>query len=401
MNKMTINDIPLKGRSVFIRVDFNVPLDDQGHIVEDTRIRASLPTINHAIDEGARIILASHLGRPRGGYNPSLSLKQVQKRLERLLDQEVLWAEDCLDPELPGRIEEMKSGQVMLLENLRFHKEEQKNDEDFARRLASLCDVYVNDAFGAAHRAHASTYGMATFAPLAVGGFLMKKEVDYFNRMLASPDRPLVAVLGGAKISGKIGILKNLIEKVDKVAIGGGMMYTFLKAKGYEIGKSLVEDEMLPVAEEIMLRAGQNHTKFYLPVDAVVAERFDIRSEKRIVPVQEIPEGWVGMDIGPATIKLFAEVIQDVRTIIWNGPMGVFEMDPFSRGTFAMARAIADTYALSIVGGGDTDVAVHLAGESYNMSYISTGGGAFLKLLEGFELPGVVALNDRASGEEK
>ncbi len=395
LNKLTIEDIPLHGRRVFIRADFNVPLDDQGHITDDTRIRATLPTINHAIDEGGRIILASHLGRPEGDSDPSLSLKSVRKRLERLLTKEVLWGGDCLDPGLPEVIEKLEPGQVMLLENLRFHAEERANDESFARTLASLCDVYVNDAFGAAHRVHASTYGMAALVPQAVAGFLMKREIEYFNRLLADPDRPLVAILGGAKVSGKIGVLKNLIMKVDKVAIGGGMMFTFLKALGYEIGNSKVEEEMIPVAVEIMKKARENGTKFYLPVDTLAAESLDARAERKILPVQEIPPGWIGMDIGPATIKLFAEILHDARTIIWNGPMGVFEMEPFSRGTFAMARAIAETTAHTIVGGGDTDVAVHRAGESYNISYISTGGGAFLKLLEGNELPGITALHDR------
>jgi phosphoglycerate kinase len=289
----------------------------------------------------------------------------------------------------------MRPGQVLLLENLRFHPEEKKNDDGFARALAALADVYVNDAFGAAHRAHASTYGMARHVPAAVAGFLLKREIEYFDKIQTNPSRPLVAISGGAKVSGKIAVLKNLISKVDKLVIGGGMMFTFLKAQGLEVGGSLVEENMIPTAAEIMDTARKNHTRLYLPVDAVVAERFDIRAERRIVPVQEIPPGWMGMDIGPATIKLFAEVIADAHTIIWNGPMGVFEMEPFSRGTFAMARAIAETYALSVVGGGDTDVAVHRAGESYNMSYISTGGGAFLKLLEGAELPGVVALQDR------
>jgi phosphoglycerate kinase len=392
INRRSIADVAINGKRVFIRVDFNVPLDDQGHIADDSRIRAALPTINHAIDEGARIILASHLGRP-SGPNPSLSLKPVKKRLERLLSKDILWADDCLDPDLPAVIDGMKPGQVLLLENLRFHPEEKKNDDAFARKLASLCDVYVNDAFGTAHRAHASTAGMARFVPDAVAGYLLAREIEYFDRMMVNPARPLVAISGGAKISGKIDVLRNLVHKVDKLIIGGGMMFTFLKAEGYGIGASIVEDEMVPVAREIIDNARRNGTKIYLPVDAIVAERFDIRAERKILPVQEIPDGWLGMDIGPASIKLFAEALQDAHTIIWNGPMGVFEMEPFSRGTFAMARAIAATYALSIVGGGDTDVAVHKAGESYNMSYISTGGGAFLKLLEGAELPGITALN--------
>jgi phosphoglycerate kinase len=395
LNKKRITDVPLREKRVFIRVDFNVPLDKEGNITDDTRIRAALPTINYAIDEGARIVLASHLGRPKDGPNPAFSLKPVRRRLERFLAKDVLWADDCLAPDLPEIIRGMEPGQVLLLENLRFHPGEKANDPAFAKVLASYCDVYVNDAFGAAHRAHSSTHGITSLVPEAVAGFLLAREIEYFQKMLADPLRPLVAILGGAKLTGKIGVLKNLVAKVDKVIIGGGMMFTFHKAQGYEIGSSLLEPEMVPVAQEIMETARRQGTKLYLPVDAMVAERLDPQAARRVVPVQEIPPGWMGVDIGPATIKLFAEALQDARTIVWNGPMGVFEMEPFSRGTFAIARAVAGTYALSVVGGGDTDVAVHKAGESYNMSYISTGGGAFLEILEGKELPGITALHDK------
>ena len=318
-----------------------------------------------------------------------------RKRLERLLNKKVLFVGDCVGEKVGQAVLEMGPGQILMLENLRFHKGEKKNDEAFASELAGHCEVYVNDAFGAAHRAHASIDAITRFIPTAVAGFLMKKEIEYFDRVSADPVRPVAAIMGGAKVSDKIGVINNLIRKVEKVLIGGGMMFTFLKAKGYEIGNSIVENEMLGVAREIMDNARKNKVKFYLPVDCVVAEKVDASADIRIVPVQEIPEGWSGLDIGPATMRLFAEALQNARTILWNGPMGLFEIDSFSRGTFFMAHTLADSYALTIVGGGDTDVAVHRAGESSNISYISTGGGAFLQLMEGKELPGIAALTDR------
>ncbi|MGA2191786.1 MAG: phosphoglycerate kinase [Nitrospirota bacterium] len=395
MNKMTIEDLEIKGKRLFIRVDFNVPLDENQNITDDTRIRSALPTINYAIDGGAKIILASHLGRPKGKPDPRFSLLPVAKRLQRLLDREVTFVKDCVGPEVEKAVQEMKPGDVILLENLRFHPEEEKNDPAFAKALASLCDYYVNDAFGTAHRAHASTEGITHYVGKSVAGFLLKREVDYLQGAVAKPVRPLVAILGGAKVSGKIGVIENLEDKVDKVIIGGGMAFTFLKAMGYEVGDSLVEENMLDIAEKIRLKARQRGIKFYLPVDCVIAQSMEPGAENKIVTSQEIPRGWKALDIGPASVKLFSEALGNAKTIIWNGPMGVFELDAYSRGTIAIAHAVADSYALSIVGGGDTDLAVHKAGESENMSFISTGGGASLELLEGKELPGLASLSDK------
>lgn len=395
MHKLTIEDIDLRGKRCLIRVDFNVPFDQYGNITDDTRIKATLPSINYAIDEGAKVILASHLGRPNGRVAPNMSLNLILKRLQRLLDKKVKMAEDCIGPEVKELVEEMGNGDVLLLENLRFHKEETENDDSFARELASLADIYINDAFGTAHRAHASTAGIAKYVPVAAAGFLLKKEIDYFNRSVSDPMRPFVAILGGSKASGKIGVIKNIEEKVDKVILGGGLACTFLKALGNDVGASFVEDTMLDEVPRIMKKAKEKGVKFYLPVDFVVAERCDVRAQSKVVPAQEIPSDWVALDIGPATTTLFSEVITDAKTIIWNGPMGVFELDAFSRGTFAMVHAVSNSYALTIVGGGDTDVAVHRAGESDKISYISTGGGAFIQLLEGKKMPGVEALTDK------
>ncbi|MFN3740071.1 MAG: phosphoglycerate kinase [Thermodesulfovibrionales bacterium] len=394
LNKLSIEDINIKDKRVFIRADFNVPLDDNQNITDDRRIRSTLPTINYAIDEGARVILASHLGRPKGKIDPKYSLRPVAKRLSRLLNKEVLFLEDCVGGEVERAVKTMARGDVILLENLRFHPEEEKNDENFSKALASLADYYVNDAFGAAHRAHASIVGIPRFIPGAAG-FLMRKEIQYLKGAVESPVRPFVAILGGAKVSGKIGVLENLAQKVDKVIVGGGMAFTFIKAMGYEVGDSLVEEEMLDLATRIMNRLKESKVRFYLPVDCVIAQSVEKGAETKIVPVQEIPKGWKALDIGPASTRLFAEVIQDAKTIIWNGPMGVFEIDAFSRGTFAIARAVADAYALTIVGGGDTDLAVHRAGVSDSISFISTGGGAALQLLEGKELPGIAVLKDK------
>jgi len=395
MNKMTIEDLNIKGKRLFIRVDFNVPLDENQNITDDTRIRSALPTINYAIDGGAKIILASHLGRPKGKPDQKLSLLPVAKRLQRLLDREVTFMPDCIGPEVEKASEAMKPGDVMLLENLRFHPEEEKNEDAFSKELADSCDYYVNDAFGTAHRAHASTSGITKYVTQSVAGFLLKREVDYLQGAVANPVRPLVAILGGAKVSGKIGVIENLQEKVDKVIIGGGMAFTFLKAMGYEVGDSMVEEGMLEIAESIRLKARKRGVKFYLPVDCVVAQSMEPGAETKIVTSQEIPKGWRALDIGPASAKLFSEALSNAKTVIWNGPMGVFEIDAFSRGTMAVAHAVADSYALSIVGGGDTDLAVHKAGESENMSFISTGGGASLELLEGKDLPGLVSLTDK------
>jgi phosphoglycerate kinase len=394
LNKLSIEDLNIKDRRVFIRADFNVPLDDNQNITDDRRIRSTLPTINYAIDEGAKIILASHLGRPKGKVDPKYSLRPVAKRLSRLLNKEVIFLDDCIGGDVERAVKSMGKGDVILLENLRFHPEEEKNDDDFARALASLADYYVNDAFGAAHRAHASIVGVPKYIPGAAG-FLMRKEIQYLKGAVESPVRPFVAILGGAKVSGKIGVLENLAQKVDKVIVGGGMAFTFIKAMGYEVGDSLVEEDMLDLALRIMNKLKESKVKFYLPVDCVIAQSVEKGAETKIVPVQEIPKGWKALDIGPASTRLFSEVIQDAKTIIWNGPMGVFEIDAFSRGTFAVARAVADAYALTIVGGGDTDLAVHRAGVSDSISFISTGGGAALQLLEGKELPGIAALKDK------
>lgn len=396
MNKLSIKDVDLKGKCVFIRADFNVPLDEQGNITDDTRIREVLPTINYALDEGAkRIVVASHLGRPKDKVVPELSLAPVASRLRRLLNKDVKFIPDCVGEKVQKAIEQLAPGDVALLENLRFHYEERTNDDEFGRQLASYADVYINDAFATAHRSHASNVAITRHVSCAAAGFLMHKEIQYFEEAVDNPIRPFVSILGGAKVSDKIGVINNLLERVDKVIIGGGMAFTFLRVMGYEVGKSLMEEEMLPVAEGIIKKAKEKGVKLYLPVDVVVADKFDARAETKKVTVQEIPKEWMGLDIGPATTTLFSEALENAKTIIWNGPMGVFEMDAFSRGTMAMVNMLANSYALTIVGGGDTDVAVHRAGESYRISYISTGGGAFLHLLEGKQLPGLIALTGR------
>jgi phosphoglycerate kinase len=393
-NKLTIENLNIKGKKVFIRSDFNVPLDDNLMITDDRRIRSTLLTINYAIDEGAKVILSSHLGRPKGKKDPRLSLAPVAKRLQRLLNKEVVFSPDCVGSQVEGLVSKMREGDVLLLENLRYHPEEEENDEEFARALSRLADVYVNDAFGTAHRVHASIVGITRFLPSAAG-FLLKKEIGYLKGMIVNPVRPFVAILGGVKVSGKIGVLENLGDKVDKVIVGGGMAYTFIKAMGYEVGNSLVEEDMLETAQRIRKKLKGIGIKFYLPVDCVIAQSIEPGTETKTVPTMEIPKGWRALDIGPASAKLFSEAIQDAKTILWNGPMGIFEIDAFSRGTYAIARAVADAYALTIVGGGDTDLAVHRAGVSDAMSFISTGGGASLQLLEGKELPGIAALTNK------
>jgi phosphoglycerate kinase len=394
MDKKTIEKVDLKGKRVFIRADFNVPFDENGNITDDGRIRSTLPTINYALDAGAKVILASHLGRPKGKPNAKYSLAPVALRLNRLLNKEVKFAKDCIGPDVEHLVQGMRPGDVLLLENLRFHAEEEKNDEGFSKALAAFTDVYVNDAFGTAHRAHASTFGITKHVSQSVAGFLMKKEIDYLQKTVANPVRPFVAILGGAKVSGKIGVIENLQNKVDKIIVGGAMAFTFIKARGRETGNSLIEPEMLEIAQRTRKGLRESGVKFYLPVDFVVAESMEDGAATKIVTSQEIPKGWVGLDIGPATTRLFAEAIQDAKTIIWNGPMGMFEKDAYSRGTFAIARSVADAYATTIVGGGDTDVAVHKAGVSDSITFISTGGGASLELLEGKELPGLAALTD-------
>jgi phosphoglycerate kinase len=390
-----IRDLDIKEKKVLIRVDFNVPLDEQGNITDDTRIRGVLPTINHALDEQAKVIIISHLGRPDGKRQEKFSLAPVAKRLSRLLEKEVKLAPDCIGPEVEALVGQMAAGDILLLENLRFHNEEKKNDPEFCKQLAKLADVYINDAFAVAHRAHASVVGVVDYFQECAAGFLLQKEMDYFNRSVGNPSRPLVAIVGGAKVSSKLGALRNMIDRVDKMIIGGAMANTFLKAQGHEVGASKVENDLLETAVELIAKAKKQGVKLYLPVDCIVADRFDPKAATKRTTTQEVPKSWMILDIGPASTMLFGEALEDARTIIWNGPMGAFEMDAFSRGTMAMVQKLASSHALTIVGGGDTDVAVHRAGESSNISYISTGGGAFLMLMEGKVLPGVAALENK------
>ena len=388
-----IRDLDIKGKKLLIRVDFNVPLDEHGNITDDIRIRGVLPTINYALDEDAKIIIISHMGRPKGQRVEKFSMAPAAKRLSRLISKDVKLATDCIGDEVKAMIDAMQPGDVIMLENLRYHAEEQQNDISFAKELAALGDIYINDAFAVAHRAHASVVGLPGLLEQSAAGFLLQKEMDYFNRSISTPLRPLVAIIGGAKVSSKLGALRNLLDRVDKMIIGGAMANTFLKSLGYEVGKSRIEDDLLDTARELVKKAADQGVKLYLPVDCVVADKFDPRAETKRTTVQEVPKEWMILDIGPATTTLFSEALEDAKTIIWNGPMGAFEMDAYSRGTMAMVQHLASSHALTIVGGGDTDVAVHRAGESNNISYISTGGGAFLMLMEGKKLPGVEALN--------
>ena len=390
-----IKDLDIREKRVLIRADFNVPLDEQGNITDDTRIRGVLPTINHALDERARIIICSHLGRPKGQRLAKFSLAPVAKRLARLIGKDVKLAPDCIGDETRAVVDRMLPGDVVLLENLRFHKEEQENDPGFARQLAELADIYINDAFAVAHRAHASVVGVVDFFRKCAAGFLLQKEMDYFHKSMGDPQRPLVAIVGGAKVSGKLGALRNLLDRVDAMIIGGAMANTFVKSMGYEIGQSKVEDDLLDTARELMTKAQAKKVKLYLPVDCIVADQFDAKAATKTTTIQEVPKSWMVLDIGPATITLFSEALDTAKTIIWNGPMGAFEMEPFAKGTMAIVKRVASSHALTIVGGGDTDVAVHRAGESNNISYISTGGGAFLMLMEGKDLPGVKALDEK------
>jgi phosphoglycerate kinase len=395
-----IDQVDIKDKKVLIRVDFNVPMDGYGNITDDTRIRAHLPTINYALDERARVILGSHMGRPKGKKTDEFSLKPVAKRLSQLLKKEIIFVDDCVGEGVEKTISNMNEGDVVLLENLRFYIGEEKNDPEFAKQLAGLCDVYIDDAFAVSHRKAASNTAITEFVKVCAAGFLMRNELNYFSKAMGNPVRPLVAIIGGAKVSDKIGVLEKLIEKVDKLIIGGGMAFTFWKTRGYEIGTSICEDNMLALARDIIEKAKTRNVKLYLPIDCVIAEKPAVDAEAKICTIQEIPKGWMGLDIGPATTILFSEALQNAKTIIWNGPMGVFELDPFSRGTYAMVTYVANAHALTIVGGGDTDVAVHRAGESFKMSYISTGGGAFLELLEGKTMPAIEAL-EKSCGDSQ
>ena len=393
----TLKDIDIEGKRVFIRCDFNVPKDEFGNITDDRRIRAALPTIRYCIDRDCKVILASHFERPEPGkFEEKYSLKPVAKRLHTLLKikNELYMAEDVIGPDAKEKAANMVAGDVLLLENLRFEPGETKNDEAFAKELASFADIYVNDAFGACHRKHASIYAIAQFFDKAhkAAGFLLSKEVNFFSKVLENPVRPFIAVVGGSKVSGKLQALTNLLNKVDKVIIGGGMAFTFLKAQGYEIGKSLVEDDLIEEAKQIMAKAHQLGVKFYLPVDFVVAPEFSENTAVKYLPSQEIPHDWMGLDTGPASSRLFREVLNDAQTIIWNGPMGVYEMDKFSKGSIMMSHHIAETHATTIVGGGDTADVAQRAGDVDEMTFVSTGGGASLKLIEGEELPGLTAL---------
>jgi phosphoglycerate kinase len=389
-NKKTVKDIDVKGKKVLVRVDFNVPMKE-GKITDDTRIRAALPTIQYLLDHGAAVILVSHLGRPKGGPDPVFSLKPVADYLATLLRMPVAFASDCIGPIAEQAAKMLKSGEVLVLENTRFHPEEEKNDPGMAKQLAALADVFVNDAFGTAHRAHASTEGVAKFLP-GVAGFLMEKEIQYLGQAVDNPKKPFVAILGGAKVSDKIGVIKNLLQKADTVLIGGGMANTFFKAQGYGMGDSLVEADALNTAKELLKLGG---TKLRLPVDVVIADKFEDSAQKKTVPVGEIPAEWRVLDIGPDTIKSFSKIISEAGTIVWNGPMGVFEFPNFAVGTFEIAKAIASSKSVSVIGGGDSVAAVAQAGVSDKITHISTGGGASLEMLEGLALPGLVALQDK------
>ena len=396
LNKRTLKDLDVRGKRVLVRCDFNVPIDENGHITDDRRITSSLPTINYLMENGAKVILMSHLGRPKGEANPKFSLAPVAKRLSELLNKEVIFAKDdkVVSDQVKEIVENMKETDVVLLENTRFRKEETKNEENFAKELASLGDLYVNDAFGTCHRAHASNVGVSSHLPSAVG-FLVEKEISVMGKALENPERPFVAILGGAKVSDKIGVIENLLNKVDSILIGGGMSYTFLKAQGYEIGTSIVEDEKLDLANELMKKAQEKNVKLLLPEDVVVAKEFKNDTEFKTVPIDQIPADMMGRDMGQKRIEAFSEEIKNAKTVIWNGPLGVFEMENFKKGTDAIARVMAETNATTIVGGGDSASAVEKAGFASKMTHISTGGGASLEFLEGKVLPGIAAIDDK------
>jgi phosphoglycerate kinase len=389
MAKLSIRDLDLRGKRVFIRVDFNVPLAPGGQeITSDKRIKASLPTIQYALEQGAGLVLASHLGRPKGKPNPEMSLKPAAARLEELLGRAVKMAPDCVGPEVEAMLP--APGEVLLLENLRFHLEEEKNDPEFSKQLAKLCDLYVNDAFGSAHRAHASTVGMISFVPKAAAGLLMEKELEYLGKVTGNPERPSVAILGGAKVSDKIEVISNLVKIVDRLLIGGAMAYTFLKSKGEATGKSLVEEDKVDLASQLLAAHG---SKIVLPVDHVVAAELKEGAANEVV--ETIPEGKMGLDIGPKTVESYSQILSKAKTVIWNGPMGVFEKPPFDKGTVALAKAVADSGATSVVGGGDSEKAIKSAGVADRITHVSTGGGASLEFLSGIELPGVAALTGK------
>ena len=389
-NKKTIRDIDANGKRVLVRVDYNVPVKE-GKVGDDTRIRAAMPTLDYLLEQGASLVLCSHLGRPKGGPDPKYSLRPVAEYLGKLMGKPVAFAEDCIGPAAQAAAQALKPGEVLLLENTRFHPEEEKNDPEMARQLASLADIYVNDAFGSAHRAHASTEGVARFLP-AVAGFLMEKEIQYLGQAIANPKRPFIAILGGAKISDKIDVIRNLLTQADQVLIGGGMANTFFKAQGYPVGDSLVEDDALDTARGLVK---DGSSKLRLPVDVVLADKFDAEAEMKVLPMAPVPDGWRIMDIGPQTVAAFSKAIAGAGTVVWNGPMGVFEFPRFAEGTFGVARAVAGSGATSIIGGGESVAAIKASGLADKITHISTGGGASLEMLEGLVLPGVAALLDQ------
>lgn len=396
MNKKTIKDVNVEGKRVFVRCDFNVPLDAEGNITDDNRIRAALPTIKYLLDHGAKVVLASHLGRPKNGPEEKYSLKPVAKRLNELLGGKVTMANDVIGEDAQAKVAALKNGEAVLLENVRFHKEEEKNDPEFAKKLAAFADIYVNDAFGTAHRAHASTEGISHFVKTSVAGFLIEKELEIMGGALNNPKRPFVAILGGAKVSDKIGVINNLLEKVDKLLIGGAMAYTFIVAKGGKVGKSMLEADKVDLAKELLEKAAAKGVELYLPVDTVIAKEFKADAESKVCPTMEIPDEWEGLDIGPKTAEIFADVIKSAKTVIWNGPMGVFEFPKFAVGTKAVAQALADNpEATTIIGGGDSAAAIEQLGYADKVTHISTGGGASLEYLEGKVLPGIACLNDK------
>ncbi|WP_303721198.1 phosphoglycerate kinase [Malonomonas rubra] len=394
-NKLSIDDIDVTGKRVFCRVDFNVPLNEEGKITDDTRVVAALPTIKALLERGAKLILASHLGRPKGEAKPEFSLCPVASHLSDLLGQQVIMAPDCIGENIEMRANQLANGSIMLLENVRFHKGETDNDPVFAGQLAKLAEIYVNDAFGTAHRAHASTEGVAKLLSPAVSGYLMEKELKYLGGALANPQRPFVAILGGAKVSDKITVIENLLGKVNAILIGGGMAYTFLKAQGYEVGKSLVEEDRLELAKELLQKANNSGVEFLLPVDHLVTGEFAAGSPAEVATNENFPADKMGLDIGPESIKLYAQKVAAAKTVVWNGPMGVFEFDAYAKGTFAIAETLAASDCLSIIGGGDSVAAVNKSNLQDKMTHISTGGGASLEFLEGKALPGVVALTDK------
>ena len=395
MNKKSIRDIDVKGKRVFCRVDFNVPMKD-GNITDETRIRAALPTIQHLVDNGAKVLLASHLGRPKGQVVEELRLTPVAARLQELLGRPVAKADEAFGDAVKAKVDAMAEGDVLLLENVRFYPGEEKNDAELAKNFAELADVYVNDAFGAAHRAHASTEGIAHHVEVAVSGLLMEKELDVLGKALSNPDRPFTAIIGGAKVKDKIGVIDNLLDKVDNLIIGGGLAYTFIKALGHDVGKSLLEEDKIDLAKTFMEKAKKNGVNFYMPVDVIVADDFSNDANTKIVSIEEIPSDWEGLDCGPKSAEIYADVIKNSKLVIWNGPMGVFELEAFAGGTKAVAEALAEsTNTYSVIGGGDSAAAVEKFNLADKMSHISTGGGASLEFMEGKALPGVVALNDK------